>query len=426
MALVSDSSLVTSPQLCVSRQISACSICRGKKIKCDGLVPVCTPCQKSRRDVECTNGSDQFARGKERSYVTALETRLDKLEKSIARSKSRGNTATQNHHVSASYAVPPSTARATRIERKEEAHVNELVSDFGFLYAHDQLLESPQFLLTTLILAPSTVCTLPESDGVVLPPRPEVISLVQQYVDHDLTLCPFISETKIFGSIEALFGQHGAPSDYWTVYIILAITMVSLATSRKDSRYHEAVRYAGAALKHAKMVLLPGSLQAIQMILLLVQYSTYDPYHFDSWYLIGAAARMVVDLGLHQDPPRSARMNDAQLDLRRRIFYAVYAYDRATTLVHRRAFSFTDDSTNVASCKLPNAIPSGLSKEGSPAMQVIQLRKAVSAPYQALFQSGPAILEDPWPIIGGAHHTMDEWETHLLESNLQEAYKLAF
>ena len=50
----------------------------------------------------------------------------------------------------------------------------------------------------------------------------------------------------------------------------------------------------------------------------------------------------------------------------------------------------------------------------------------MSAPYQALFQSGPDILEDPWPIICAAHHTMDEWEIHLLESNTREAYKLAF
>ena len=133
MALAPDSNLVSSPQLCVSRQISACSICRGKKIKCDGRVPVCTPCQKSRREVECTNGSDQFARGKEWSYVTALETRLDKLEKSIARSKSREDTATKNDDASASYGASPSATRATRTERKEEAQVNELVSDFGFL-----------------------------------------------------------------------------------------------------------------------------------------------------------------------------------------------------------------------------------------------------------------------------------------------------
>lgn len=63
-------------------------------------------------------------------------------------------------------------------------------------------------------------------------------------------------------------------------------------------------------------------------MLLLVQYSTLDLQHFDSWYLAGAAARMTVDLGLHQDPPKSVKMKESQLDLRRRIFYSVYSLDR--------------------------------------------------------------------------------------------------
>lgn len=63
-------------------------------------------------------------------------------------------------------------------------------------------------------------------------------------------------------------------------------------------------------------------------MLLLVQFAIQDPHHLDSWYLVGAAARITVDLGLHQDPPKSAKMKDSQLDLRRRIFHSVYAFDR--------------------------------------------------------------------------------------------------
>lgn len=130
MAFVESSKFIDNPKLCVSRQISACSICRGKKIKCDGLVPVCSPCQRSRKEAECTNGNDKFAKGKERSYVTALESRLDRLERDIARARLQGPTG----------AIPktPASAQAdvaltTQGQRKEESHLNELVSDFGFL-----------------------------------------------------------------------------------------------------------------------------------------------------------------------------------------------------------------------------------------------------------------------------------------------------
>ena len=41
---------------------------------------------------------------------------------------------------------------------------------------------------------------------------------------------------------------------------------------------------------------------------------------------------MTVDLGLHQDPPKSVKMKDSQLDLRRRIFYSVYSLDRLASI----------------------------------------------------------------------------------------------
>lgn len=125
-------------------------------------------------------------------------------------------------------------------------------------FAHD--------VFAQLILAPSTVLELPASDIAILPSRPTVTSLVQHYIETDLALYPFISEAKIFGSVEAVYQGHAAPSDEWTVFMILAVTLASLSTSPDDGRYAEAVRYGGAALKHAKMVLLPGSLQAIQMV----------------------------------------------------------------------------------------------------------------------------------------------------------------
>ncbi|KAL8950696.1 MAG: hypothetical protein Q9222_003282 [Ikaeria aurantiellina] len=409
MALVRSSKLIENPQLCVSRQISACSICRGKKIKCDGLVPTCTPCQRSRRDAECTNGSDKFARGKERSYVTALESRLDRLEKELAQVNDAAVSGT------------------SKGQRKEQSHLNELVSDFGFLSVNATSRDFDglaQDVFAQLILAPSTLVDLPDSDVEILPSRPAVTSLVQYYIDHDLSLFPFLPEAKIFGSVEALYEGSAAPSDEWTVFLILAIALSSMSISSDDGNYAEALRYAGAAQKHAKTVLLPGSMQGVQMILLLVQYSMQDPHHLDSWYLIGAAARMTVDLGLHQDPPKALRTRDTELNLRRRVFYSVYSLDRATSFVHRRSFSFTDDSTDVV---LPNLQPAVLGSnlhDDHPAAELIQLRQMGSKAYQTLFRSGPEPLQDPWPTLYAAFQDIAEWEDKLHSSTLQQAIKL--
>lgn len=40
----------------------------GSVIQCDGKLPACTACERSGKAHECTGGSDNFARGKERRF----------------------------------------------------------------------------------------------------------------------------------------------------------------------------------------------------------------------------------------------------------------------------------------------------------------------------------------------------------------------
>lgn len=155
---------------------------------------------------------------------------------------------------------------------------------------------------------------------------------------------------------------------------------------------------------------------------------------------------MMVDLGLHQDLPKSVKMKDGQLELRRRIYYSVYALDlyvsdtlvefshslmlySATTMIHRRACSFTVDSTNV---ELPRLSSITLHRNGNSsdnahaAIELIRLCQAASEPYMALFQSSLEILRDPWPTLCSAHLALDRWEQDLRQTRLREATKSLF
>lgn len=122
------------PLLRVSRPVSACSKCRSAKIKCDGQLPACTACTRAGRSAECSSANDQFAKGKERSYVSSLESRIDKLEKQISQARARRASVRMADD-------PPLLTPTTRFpttnpkkDRKEAYVVDELVSDFGFLY----------------------------------------------------------------------------------------------------------------------------------------------------------------------------------------------------------------------------------------------------------------------------------------------------
>lgn len=182
-----------------------------------------------------------------------------------------------------------------------------------------------------LVLSTSSKEAMPRFATNVLPPRYAATPLVQHYLDYVFILYPFLSEAALFASLDNLYqdaGRHATPIDHWTIRMVLAIALASQSQYNGDSQHRDAVRHAAAALEWSDRVLQPGSRVAIQALLLLVQYAMLDPYHFSSWYLIGVASRVMVDLGLHQDPPEELRMKDSHLTLRRRIYSSVYALDR--------------------------------------------------------------------------------------------------
>ncbi|KAI8334368.1 fungal-specific transcription factor domain-containing protein [Chlamydoabsidia padenii] len=56
----------------------ACDLCRRKKIRCDGLIPICSNCNAF--DLECTYKDTTKKRGPPKGYIEAIENRLYKLE----------------------------------------------------------------------------------------------------------------------------------------------------------------------------------------------------------------------------------------------------------------------------------------------------------------------------------------------------------
>ena len=126
------------PLLRVSRPVSACSRCRNAKIKCDGKLPACSACEKANRTAECSNVNNQFAKGKERSYVAALESKVEKLQEDLARRRSCRVTAAMLEPVNERSYYNQASASLERESvrmrfNKDDSEVEDLVSDFGLL-----------------------------------------------------------------------------------------------------------------------------------------------------------------------------------------------------------------------------------------------------------------------------------------------------
>lgn len=136
-----DLMVLDTPLLRVSRPVAACQRCRAAKIKCDGKLPACTACEKSNRASECSSTNDQFARGKERSYVATLEAKVERLEKRIAEAKKARrksslmmlDTDMSSPRRSSIETVKAGSSNNRAAQRKEQSSIAELVSDFGLL-----------------------------------------------------------------------------------------------------------------------------------------------------------------------------------------------------------------------------------------------------------------------------------------------------
>ncbi len=263
---------------------------------------------------------------------------------------------------------------------------------------------------------------------------------------HIYSLYPFFSETALLSALDDVSQQEQRSirsSEYWLLYMALAIGSVAQSQSSQDAFYKDGVEYAARAMEHADRALAPGHVTQIQSLLLLTIFSMLDPVHFDSWHLIGLTCRSVIDLGFHQDPPSTHQIDKATLDMRRKTFYCVYALDRyafpylvaisactnvgftsAISMVHVRAFSFTDDAINVAfpSMSGMGRIPSASGpitgpQSANPAILLFQLRRAQSQWYQALYESDPNDpLVDAPSYIWQMCHEMREWSEALPET----------
>lgn len=433
------------------RPVAACSRCRGAKIKCDGKLPACTSCEKNGRAAECTSTNDQFARGKERSYVSTLETRIDKLEAKIREAQLRKPSVVSipdnetpvpsrrpSEQIYQSQRQPPQDEVPTpttgrKLRRREVSAIDDLVSDFGFLSVNATARDFHGFTqamsYARLILWCCSKDELPKGTSKALPPRIEGIALVRFYLNNIFALLPAFDEAWLWTAVENVYAKGSrmfTAQDHWMVRMVFAISNASMSRRSGDEHYLESISHVCAALDYSEHVLHPGNISGVQALLLLAEYAMLAPHHFDSWQLIGAASRAMSDLGYHQDPPRGSPMDRSKLELRRRVFYCIYVLDRSTSLVQTRAFSFSDASANV---KVPfskqprnTSIPTETGSSPPPqqwmqsyeqALDLIELRKIQSDWYTDLFQTSREVWEDPYPELWRMCESMKKWFDNL-------------
>lgn len=377
--------------------------------------------------------------------MSTLETRIERIQAKLDDARARkpsvislpdDETAVPSRRQSHQVQEPQQPVISRRERRKEATAIDDLVSDFGFLSvnatARDFYGFTSAMTYARLIFAACSKEPLPQGTTKALPPRNVATQLTQHYLNNVFTMLPCFDEASFYASVDKVYARNpgvqlAEAQDHWIVRLVLAIGSASMSEQRGDNHYLEGIGHVSAALEYSEAVLHPGAISSVQALLLLTEYAMVDPHHFDSWSLIGAASRAMVDLGLHQDPPKGAQMSKGHLELRRRVYHCVYALDRSTSLVQTRAFSFSDDSAKV---KIPfsrtsTSAPSSPTPTGSQAIwlqsheqahDLINLRQIQSKWYTDLFQSGRQAWDEPYPYIWNTCDAMRQWFANLSPS----------
>lgn len=179
-----------------------------------------------------------------------------------------------------------------------------------------------------------------DTGPITLPTKETAANLVKEFFQCANLGMPLLHEPTFGQKLALVYHMphtvnlteaHTTTESRISVFFVLEVFAIALLTMQKQDptriptwladRYHKG---AVSALIEAGP---PNDVEGIQALLLVGQFYYFHPTLWTIWNTIGAALRLAVELGLHQDPP-SDELDALALDIRRRTFWVAYSMDR--------------------------------------------------------------------------------------------------
>ncbi|KAJ2990709.1 hypothetical protein NUW58_g2817 [Xylaria curta] len=204
--------------------------------------------------------------------------------------------------------------------------------------------------------------------------------LVELYFEHANPQIPVLHRVDFMHIFEQAYAEEGrvrGPRELYTLNMVFAIgggiIMDGQTTSRasgEEKRQAQPEEYHASAIIHLEACLNGGGLEELQAVLLLASFALLRPVPPGLWYIVGVAVRLAVDLGLYYEdgkdvefdlgekkggssvPDGGDKSREAALrergrreyirDLRRRLWWCTYAFDRIVSTCVGRPFGVSD------------------------------------------------------------------------------------
>lgn len=110
--------------------------------------------------------------------------------------------------------------------------------------------------------------------------------------------------------------------------LLLVLTIGSTLQIRRRQYHHNPEMFFSSAMSLSNHVFDGISLPSLQAMLLLLVYSLVDPGGNDIWTLTHLALAHSIDLGIHREVGVNMKFSKVAVEMRRRIFFSVYSFDR--------------------------------------------------------------------------------------------------
>ncbi|KAI0803978.1 fungal-specific transcription factor domain-containing protein [Xylaria sp. FL0064] len=257
--------------------------------------------------------------------------------------------------------------------------------------------------------------TRPTISPAPFPDKDLALKLVELYFEHANPQIPLLHRVDFMQMFEHAYADEGrirGPRELYTLNMVFAIgggiIMDSQTTSRvsgEEKKQAQPEEYHASAIIHLESCLNGGGLEELQAVLLLASFALLRPVPPGLWYIVGVAVRLAIDLGLYYEDGKdvefdlgesrgvsnvqdaNGKSREAVLrergrreyvrDLRRRLWWCTYAFDRIVSTCVGRPFGVSDQ---VITTEFPSMLedryitPAGIASppsEGEPTYKVV-------------------------------------------------------
>ncbi|OQD99735.1 hypothetical protein PENVUL_c061G05191 [Penicillium vulpinum] len=357
--------------------MQACDRCRRRKSGCDKVQPSCGVCDKA--GVACVYTDRTKKPAIRRDVIERLERRLRQTEatnRALTARLAAFNSTSNNENTPSTTKSPPT--EESRNEVSDEVSFLSLNaggerqflgSTSGVLFADliKSAIEADASSNTQLsaqgsgpTLASARAAQVLTSIREGPPSLPESVArdLHHAYFEHDHLCFPILCQQSAMANLKKTYVEPSTfdrkPYETFSFYMILAISASNVQKLHWQS-LPEAETYHTQAMSRLNDILALGGLEALQAILLLCQYQLTNSSQRTStslWHMVGMAARMCFEMGLHREEAYNYRGNantsPFTSPIHRRWLWCVVAMDRVVSITLGRPFAIHLEDVDLA------------------------------------------------------------------------------